>query len=93
MAGTRRKDRVPVKYQSAIDKSKLSYIKVSCTGADGEKVKEEIPKFTGEEEPEHFLLTITTLQTLINRYELMSNVGNQKLAFQTLSRCFSDDAL
>ena len=51
-------EEVPIKFKTEIEKSDLSYIKVECTSISGNTVKEEVPKFSGEESAEHYLLRV-----------------------------------
>ena len=58
---------VPMKLSTTVKKTDLTYIKATCKSASGSYVKEEVPKYLGEESLESFLLTTRTTQTLAER--------------------------
>ena len=86
---------VPTKYKSSVKKTELTYIKVTCKSISGSDVKEEIPKFTGEESAESFLQTIKTIKTLARRckwFESSTEKGIE-LSFETTNRSLMNDPL
>ena len=95
-------DEVPLKYKGGIKASDLTYIKVTCKGASGEKIKEEIPIFDGEGGSEKYLLTVKRVNTVASRYGWFSttpitrNAGttteNVPFAYETMSRALMNSA-
>lgn len=94
---------VPMKLSTTVKKTELTYIKVTCKSASGTDVKEEVPKYSGEESLESFLLTIRTIQTLAKRYKWLEEptveegetvkVNGIDLALETVSRALGEDPL
>ena len=85
-------DEVPLKYKGGIKASELTYIKVSCQSASGEKIKEEVPIIDGEGGSEKYLLTVKRVNTLSTRYGWFSttaatrNAGFQPKTWRWLTR-------
>ena len=57
-----KENEAPIKYKSSIKKGELMYIKVPCKSITGDAIKEEVPKFSGEETGEH--ISIRTIKAL-----------------------------
>ena len=57
-----RKSEDPIRHKSSIKKGGLATIKVSCKSIVGDSIKEEVPKFTGEETGETFCMQSEQLQ-------------------------------
>ena len=86
---------VPIKYKSSIKKSKLINIKVTCKSITGDPIKEEVPKYLGEENGKHFLHVVKSVNGLVQRYDQQDSatVNGNLIAFETLSCAMTDDAL
>ena len=87
---------VPLKYKSSVKKSDLSCIKVVCKSVSRHDVEEEVPKFSGEESNESYLLTMKSIKTLAKRYQWFDvNKCSEgvKWAFETVNRALIDEPL
>jgi len=86
-----------MRYKSSIKKSDIVNIKVQCTSASGATVKEELPKHSGEDSMEHYLMCMKHFDTVAKRYNWWATgpvvQANVDLAFETMSRILSDEPL
>lgn len=90
------REEIPLKYVTNIELTKIKYIEVKCTSASGSSIKEEVPKYTGAEPAEVFMLVVETIQTLATRYnwwDTSVTAHGPELAFETMDRFLSGGAL
>eukprot|EP00957_Ditylum_brightwellii_P150492 11459606-Ditylum_brightwellii.AAC.1 len=92
MSGDLHLDDVAIKYKITVKKADLTHIKVNCESASRDKVKEEVPLYSGNG-LECFLLTLKKLETLRKRYDWMSDTDSIKLAFESMGRVLEDSTL
>ena len=85
----------PIKNRSNVKKAELTCIKVPCKSVTRDPIKEEVPKFSGEETGEHFLHATRTIKALAERCDWWDDdtADGNSLAFETASRAMTDDAL